>query len=73
MHTNPVEIPTDIKRKYAQQNAFPSARYFQIHFDYLHELLGDMKNQLEVSNQKISVLQQQLSKIVPAVVDEIHQ
>ncbi len=36
---------------------FPSARYFQIHFDYLGELLGDIRRRLDALRQQIADLQ----------------
>ncbi|MEQ1635732.1 MAG: hypothetical protein ABL903_03510 [Methylococcales bacterium] len=65
MYPNPLEMPVEINRKSSRQNAFPSARYFQIHFDYLHELMQEMKKQLEASNQKITLLQQQINEFMP--------
>ncbi len=36
---------------------FPSARYFQIHFQYLQEIIGDLHLQMENANQQIAELQ----------------
>jgi phage shock protein A len=38
---------------------FPSSRYFQIHFERLHEMIEDLKDQLEKTNQQIVALRQQ--------------
>lgn len=40
--------------------SFPSARYFQVHFEYLHETINDLKQQVDQANQQIAELQQQL-------------
>lgn len=42
------------------ETAFPSVRYFQVHFEYMHEAIEDLKKQLNKANQQISALQQQL-------------
>lgn len=39
---------------------FPSARYFQIRFEYLHEVLTEMKQQLEEANLQIRALHARL-------------
>lgn len=39
---------------------FPSARYFQIHFQYLQEIIGDLRLQMEKANQQITELHLQL-------------
>jgi hypothetical protein len=36
---------------------FPSARYFQIHFQYLQEIIGDLRVQVEKANRQIAELQ----------------
>lgn len=74
MRVNPLESPLDSYPKPSKkQGSFPSARYFQVHFEYLHELLRDMKQQLDVSNQKIDLLQQQLKQVMPVVSNETDQ
>ncbi|AMK77150.1 hypothetical protein A1342_20665 [Methylomonas methanica] len=40
--------------------SFPSARYFQVHFEYLHETINDLKQQVSHANQQIAELQEQL-------------
>jgi hypothetical protein len=40
--------------------SFPSARYFQVHFEYLHETISELKQQVSQANQQIAELQQQL-------------
>ncbi|WP_374090078.1 hypothetical protein [Methylomicrobium lacus] len=42
------------------EQKFPSARYFQIHFQYLQEIIGDLHLQMEKANQQIAELQRQL-------------
>jgi len=42
------------------EQPFPSARYFQIHFQYLQEIIGDLRLQMEKANQQIAELQGQL-------------
>jgi hypothetical protein len=39
---------------------FPSARYFQIHFEYLQELLADLRQQLRDANAQIALLSRRL-------------
>lgn len=41
-------------------DSFPSARYFQIHFEHLHEMIGDLRQQIGQANQQIAELQRQL-------------
>jgi hypothetical protein len=54
------------KRSTAENNSppleppFPSARYFQIHFQYLQEIIGDLRVQVEKANRQIAELQVQL-------------
>jgi hypothetical protein len=54
------------KRSTAEKNSppldppFPSARYFQIHFQYLQEIIGDLRAQMENANRQIAELQIQL-------------
>jgi hypothetical protein len=54
------------KRNTAEKNPspldppFPSARYFQIHFQYLQEIIGDLRVQVEKANRQIAELQIQL-------------
>lgn len=73
MNANPLEMPLDINARSPKRNAFPSARYFQVHFEYLHELMSDMKKQLDASNQQIALLQQRLSEPMPNVAEEFKQ
>lgn len=74
MPTNPSESPLDgYPKPSRKQAAFPSARYFQVHFEYLHELLRDMKQQLDMLNQKIALLQQQLNQVMPVTLNETDQ
>ena len=40
--------------------AFPSARYFQIRFEYLHEVLTDLKGRLDEANAQIVALHARL-------------
>ncbi|MGZ4958529.1 MAG: hypothetical protein ACXV7J_04705 [Methylomonas sp.] len=47
---------------------FPSARYFQIHFDHLHETIDELRRQVDQANQQIAELQQHLH-IKPALLD----
>lgn len=42
------------------EQKFPSARYFQIHFQYLQEIIADLHLQMENANQQIAELQRQL-------------
>jgi hypothetical protein len=54
------------KRSTAEKNSppidppFPSARYFQIHFQYLQEIIGDLRVQVEKANRQIAELHVQL-------------
>ncbi|BBL71138.1 hypothetical protein [Methylogaea oryzae] len=43
--------------------AFPSSRYFQIHFEYLHEIIGGLQLHLAETNQRMAVLQQRLDAL----------
>lgn len=70
MHTNPLEMPAETGGKPSKKNPFPSARYFQVHFEYLQEMMIDLKKQLDTSNQKITLLQQQLSATIPSITEE---
>lgn len=46
---------------------FPSARYFQVHFQYLHEIISDLRNQIDLANRQITELQERLRlRPVPA-------
>ena len=63
MQTEPLQLPTIVKTKTTQKSAaFPSASYFQQHFEYLYELINNLKNQLDLANEKINQLQHQLNK-----------
>ncbi len=44
----------------AVESNFPSARYFQVHFEYLHETISELKQQVNQANQQIAELQRQL-------------
>lgn len=46
--------------------AFPSSRYFQIHFEYLHEIIGGLQQHIAETNQRMAVLQQRLDALVPS-------
>lgn len=41
-------------------NNFPSAKYFQIHFQYLHEIIGDLSDRIDLANRQIAELQEQI-------------
>lgn len=41
----------------AEGPEFPSARYFQIHFEYLDERLGDIRHRVDALRQQIADLQ----------------
>lgn len=45
--------------------AFPSARYFQIHFQYLQEIIGDLRVQVDNANRQIAELHAQLHPAQP--------
>jgi hypothetical protein len=38
---------------------YPSARYFQIHFEHVYELLADLKQQLDETQAQIAVLKRE--------------
>lgn len=42
---------------------FPSARYFQIHFEHLEELLGDIRLRLDALRQQVADFQQNSGSI----------
>lgn len=47
----------DMMKKEADADVpFPSSRYFQVHFEYLYELIDDLKQQLEKTNRQIAAL-----------------
>jgi hypothetical protein len=74
MKTKPLDKCQDNNLQPLKSNAtFPSSRYFQVHFEYLQEMMGDIKNQLNTSNQNIALLQQQLSEVIPIVSEETNQ
>lgn len=41
-----------------QEVAYPSERYFQIHFQYLHEIIGDLQRQLHETNRLLAELKE---------------
>lgn len=53
--SGPADSPVD-----KVESGFPSARYFQVHFEYLHESIGELKRQIEIANRQIAELQQRL-------------
>ncbi|MCQ8182021.1 hypothetical protein NP603_12950 [Methylomonas sp. SURF-1] len=53
--SSPAEMPAD-----KAAPGFPSARYFQVHFEYLHETIGELKQQIETANRQIAELQRRL-------------
>lgn len=53
--SGPADSPAD-----KVESGFPSARYFQVHFEYLHESIGELKRQIEIANRQIAELQQRL-------------
>lgn len=42
----------------ADRSEFPSARYFQIHFEYLEDLLGEARQSLESLRQQVAEFRQ---------------
>lgn len=44
-------------------NPFPSSRYFQIRFEYLHEVLAELKRQLDEANSQIVALHARLDTL----------
>lgn len=42
---------------------FPSARYFQIRFEYVHEVLAEMKLQLDRTNAQLLALHARLDTL----------
>jgi hypothetical protein len=70
MANKTLEKLLDINGKPAKSPAYPSARYFQVHFEYLQELLLDMRQQLALSNQQMTQLQQQLNEHRPTVSED---
>lgn len=53
--SRPADLPAE-----KTETGFPSARYFQVHFEYLHETIGELKQQIETANRQIAELQQRL-------------
>lgn len=60
--------PTYLSSQLVSQKepGFPTVRYFQIHFEHLHELIDDLRAQVQQANQQIAELQQQLGRSSPA-------
>ncbi|OAI22975.1 MULTISPECIES: hypothetical protein [Methylomonas] len=48
------------RRAAAGTGEFLAARYFQVHFEYLHEQLSDASRQLAVLNDRVRLLEAQL-------------
>ncbi len=46
---------------------FPSVRYFQIHFEHLHETIEDLRRQVDQANRQIAELQHHVKFRVPVV------
>lgn len=42
---------------------FPSARYFQIRFEYIHEVLTELKRQLDEANAQMVALHARLDSL----------
>ena len=45
----------------AVNDLFPQARYFQVHFDYLHELLNQAIVKIDTLNKQVNQLEQRLA------------
>jgi len=60
MKTRRSRSKADSMSQEALDASFPSARYFQVHFEYLHETINDLKQQVNQANQQITELRQQL-------------
>lgn len=56
----PLTKPIDNQTDSPIEPDFPSVRYFQIHFEYLHETIDELRRQVDQANQQIAELQQQL-------------
>lgn len=54
-------------KKTSSAPAFPSNRYFQIHFEYLHEIIGDLHQHIAETNQRMAQLQQRLDAMAVEV------
>ena len=55
-----MEAPKDFKEKLN----YPSTRYFQIHFQYLHELIESLKEHISESNRKIAAQNEIIQNIL---------
>ncbi|MDD1621780.1 MAG: hypothetical protein LUQ11_09885 [Methylococcaceae bacterium] len=60
MKTNSETTFLDSQLVSSKEPGFPTVRYFQIHFEHLHELIDDLRMQIQQANQQIAELQQQL-------------
>lgn len=68
--------PTQLKQIYyppinekPDQTKFPTARYFQIHFEHLDSQLNDTKQCLEKMQQQMADLYLQLSLLSPELIE----
>jgi uncharacterized membrane protein len=49
-----------------QEVACPSERYFQVHFQYLHEIIGDLQHQLHETSRLLAELKEASSNVAAA-------
>lgn len=55
-HKTTIEMPDETLNE-----LFPQVRYFQIHFEYLHELLNNAINKIDALNKQVNQLEKRLS------------
>jgi hypothetical protein len=60
MKTTSAKAPSDNQALSPVEPGFPSIRYFQIHFEHLHDTIDELKKQINQANRQIAELQQQL-------------
>lgn len=70
-HTRGLDLtpPKITKKRKAQKeddliDLFPLPRYFQIHFEYLHDNNHDVQNKLNQLNQAIAKVEDKLDRVI---------
>jgi hypothetical protein len=51
--------PSDLASTAAPMPSFPSACYFQVHFEYLHQVISDLGTRLETIQNELADLRRQ--------------
>lgn len=50
-----------------EEAAYPSARYFQVHFQHLHQLIESLKEQVQEANRQLAEIKQSRPDKLPEV------